>query len=49
VSNGDNRRGAPSREWVAGPALRAGWMTPAPRTVAADVEQFPAAIVDPFA
>jgi prevent-host-death family protein len=37
------------REWVAGPALRAVWMTPAPRTVAADVEQFPAAIVDPFA
>jgi prevent-host-death family protein len=37
------------REWVAGPALHAVWMTPAPHTGATDVERFPAAIVDPFA
>jgi prevent-host-death family protein len=37
-----------TREWVAGPALRAVWQTPAPRTLAQDLERFPAGIVDPF-
>ena len=37
------------RRWVSGPALRAIWRTPAPGTLAADLEQFPAALSDPFA
>jgi prevent-host-death family protein len=37
------------RRWVSGPALRAVWRTPAPRTLAADLERFPAALADPFA
>jgi prevent-host-death family protein len=37
------------RQWVSGDALRAVWQTPAPRTLASDVEQFPAALADPFA
>ena len=36
------------RRWVGGPALRAVWRTPAPRMLDADLEQFPALIVDPF-
>jgi prevent-host-death family protein len=37
-----------TRQWVAGPALRAVWQTPAPRSLAPDLEHFPAGIVDPF-
>lgn len=37
------------RTWVGGPALRAVWTTPVPRTLGADLERFPAGIVDPFA
>ena len=36
------------RRWVSGPALRAVWRAPAPRTLGADLERFPASIVDPF-
>ncbi len=36
------------RRWVAGRALRAVWRTPAPKTLDADLEQFPAPLVDPF-
>jgi len=36
------------RTWVAGQALRAIWRTPTPRTIGADLERFPAGIVDPF-
>jgi prevent-host-death family protein len=37
------------REWVAGPALEAVWRAPAPRTLAPDLERFPAGLGDPFA
>lgn len=37
------------RQWVRGSSLRAIWHTPAPRTLAADLERFPATITDPFA
>ncbi len=37
------------RTWVSGPALQAVWRTPAPQTIGADLERFPAGIVDPFA
>jgi len=37
------------RQWVGGGALQAVWRTPAPRTLAVDIAQFPGAIVDPFA
>jgi prevent-host-death family protein len=37
------------RRWVNGPALRAVWQTPAPQTLAVDLERFPAALADPFA
>jgi len=37
------------RRWVSGPALRAVWHTPAPHTLAADLERFPVALEDPFA
>jgi prevent-host-death family protein len=37
------------RQWVGGPTLQAVWRTPAPRTLGADLERFPAAIADPFA
>ena len=36
------------RRWVGGSTLRAIWQTPAPRTLAGDREQFPAALTDPF-
>ena len=36
------------RRWVGGPALRAVWHTPAPRTLRADLERIPASLVDPF-
>lgn len=41
--------GPPARQqWVAGPALRAIWATPAPETLAHDLERFPGDLVDPF-
>jgi prevent-host-death family protein len=36
------------RRWVAGPALRSIWRTPAPKTLNADLERFPASLADPF-
>jgi prevent-host-death family protein len=36
------------REWVRGPQLQQIWQTPAPGTLAADLERFPAELVDPF-
>jgi prevent-host-death family protein len=36
------------RQWVGGGALQAVWHTPTPCTLAADVERFPGAIMDPF-
>jgi prevent-host-death family protein len=37
------------RRWVGGGALRAVWRTPTPGTLAADLEQFPGNVSDPFA
>jgi prevent-host-death family protein len=37
------------RRWVSGPVLQAIWRTPAPMTLAADIERFPASLGDPFA
>lgn len=37
------------RRWVSGPALAAVFRTPAPETLSADLERFPAELVDPFA
>ncbi|BBZ10537.1 type II toxin-antitoxin system Phd/YefM family antitoxin [Mycobacterium branderi] len=39
---------ATPRRWVSGPALRAVWRGPAPKTLGADLERFPASIADPF-
>jgi prevent-host-death family protein len=36
------------RRWVRGPALQTIWRTPAPKTLEADLERFPASLVDPF-
>jgi len=36
------------RRWVTGSAFAAVFETPAPRTLAADLERFPAALEDPF-
>ena len=36
------------RRWVSGRDLARVWDTPAPRTVAGDLERFPAEIADPF-
>jgi prevent-host-death family protein len=36
------------RQWVGGRPLDAVWRTPAPLTLATDLERFPAAIPDPF-
>lgn len=36
------------RQWIGGPALRAVWRTPAPKTLDADLERFPASLADPF-
>jgi prevent-host-death family protein len=36
-------------QWVSGDALRSVWHTPAPRTLASAIEQFPATLADPFA
>jgi prevent-host-death family protein len=40
---------AARRRWVSGPTLGAIWNTPAPVTLAADLERFPASLEDPFA
>ncbi|MDW5595080.1 type II toxin-antitoxin system prevent-host-death family antitoxin [Conexibacter stalactiti] len=40
---------APRRRWVAGPQLQQIWETPAPTTLAEDLERFPAELTDPFA
>lgn len=40
---------AAKRRWVSGPALRNVFETPAPRTLAEDLERFPGTLVDPFA
>jgi len=40
---------APRRRWVSGPQLRAIWATPAPTSLAEDLERFPGELVDPFA
>ncbi len=37
------------REWVGGPDLAKVWQTPAPRTLADDLEGFPGGLDDPFA
>ena len=37
------------RQWVTGPELLKVWQTPAPETLAHDLEQFPGGLVDPFA
>lgn len=39
---------ATQRRWVGGPALRSVWRTPSSATLGADLERFPAPIVDPF-
>jgi prevent-host-death family protein len=39
---------AAKRCWVSGPALASVFETPAPRSLAGDLERFPAALVDPF-
>lgn len=40
---------AERRRWVNGHALRAVWETPAPGALVADLERFPASLLDPFA
>jgi prevent-host-death family protein len=40
---------AERRRWVDGQALRAVWQTPAPQTLAADLEHLGAALQNPFA
>jgi prevent-host-death family protein len=37
------------RTWISGSALDAVFRTPAPRSVAGDLERFPGSLVDPFA
>jgi prevent-host-death family protein len=37
------------RQWVSGPDLAKVWQTPAPETLADDLEDVPGDIVDPFA
>jgi prevent-host-death family protein len=37
------------RSWVSGPALARIFDTPAPRSLAGDLERFPGALADPFA
>lgn len=36
------------RRWVGGPTLKRVFETPAPATLAEDLERFPAALTDPF-
>ncbi len=38
-----------SRHWVAGPELQRVWATPAPLTLAGDLERLDATLADPFA
>jgi prevent-host-death family protein len=40
---------APRRRWVSGSDLAKIWDTPAPRTLADDLERLPAELADPFA
>lgn len=40
---------AAPQPWVTGPRLRAIWATPAPETLARDLERLPGGLVDPFA
>lgn len=40
---------AAKRRWVSGPPLRSVFGTPAPKTLAEDLERFPAGLGDPFA
>ena len=40
---------AQRRQWVSGPDLAKVWQTPAPQTLAEDLERFPGELVDPFA
>jgi prevent-host-death family protein len=37
------------RQWVSGPDLAKIWRTPAPETLAEDLERLPAELADPFA
>jgi prevent-host-death family protein len=37
------------RQWVSGPELANVWQTPAPQTLADDLERFPGELADPFA
>jgi prevent-host-death family protein len=37
------------RQWVSGDTLRSVWQTPAPRTLARAIDQFPATLAEPFA
>ncbi len=37
------------RQWVSAPELAKVWDTPAPKTLAAELEDFPAELADPFA
>jgi prevent-host-death family protein len=37
------------RQWVGGRDLAKVWQTPAPHTLADDLEEFPGELVDPFA
>jgi prevent-host-death family protein len=37
------------RQWVSGPELAKVWETPAPESLAEDLERFPGGLVDPFA
>ena len=37
------------RQWVSGPELAKVWDTPAPQTLAEDLEHFPDELADPFA
>ncbi|MEA2253443.1 MAG: hypothetical protein QOI62_468 [Solirubrobacteraceae bacterium] len=39
---------AKPRQWVAGPQLQQVWETPAPATLAEDLERLPAELSDPF-
>lgn len=40
---------AAKRQWATGAALRGVFVTPAPETLAADLERLPAGLTDPFA
>jgi prevent-host-death family protein len=39
---------AKRRQWVSGPDLARIWATPAPETLAEDLERFPGELTDPF-